>query len=151
MLTKPPGGKIFLPHPGFQHRPIRAVSADTADSWGLIALYLRVDGGAASSSGSYGVLNDVYWVWTDSRAGPRPSPSTLYTLTEIQTDIRPQSTPSCTIDEQEACAKLNISIREALCLFVFSHRSSKVRNIIWLFTWGKSKVLKAVNPWTAIL
>lgn len=37
VLTKPPG-EIFLPRPGFQHRPIRVVSADTADSWGLIAL-----------------------------------------------------------------------------------------------------------------
>lgn len=31
VLIKPPG-EIFLPRPGFQHQPIRVVSADTADS-----------------------------------------------------------------------------------------------------------------------
>lgn len=132
----------------------KASSAYTADSWELISAGVYSGGGgwkkSCSSSGYFKVLNDVRWVWADTRTGP--GPVSLCSLTQIETDRR-ESTQDPNYRWTRGVRQVKHSPFGRFCV-CFCTEAAKVHIRMWLlnmwteFDARKQRVHPEVISWS---
>lgn len=116
-------GSLFLVFSTFQSEMCQLTQQIPEKCWFIFL--------SCSSSGDCKVLNDVWWVWTDSRTGPGLSSSTKLKQT---TGKKPPKTQ--TIHEHEVFAKWSTySVRFMLCILSFCTEAESSHQDVIMYMW----------------